>query len=65
VSVARIPARIVCPGCGKVVAAVPVDGGYRMPAHNRPRDADRYPGQTCEETPTVRPDRVVYETARP
>jgi hypothetical protein len=43
VSVARIPARIVCPGCGKIVAAVPIDGdGYRMRAHNRPLDADRY-----------------------
>lgn len=64
-SVARIPARIICPGCRKVVGAVPtVNGAYRMPAHNRPRDSDRYPGQTCEENPIVRSERVEYETAR-
>lgn len=65
---ARIPARLVCPGCRKPVTGTPIKdldgGGYRMRAHNRPMTSIEFPGQTCTADPIVRGSRIEYANDR-
>jgi hypothetical protein len=59
--------RAVCHDCGKTIRAVRVTGRdfYRLLPHNRPGDAETFPGQTCTASPLVPVDRIVIAEEQP